>query len=191
MTAPWNKLRAEALDSTHALVEVLSDGESDVSILITSYLDSKSALATAFAVLAKERYGQDSALDDAIKLVKTALTAFSDVPDRYRKMRNYSASHRILLAYLVRNVGIPVSAATLKMINGEQSETARRTRELRTLGFDIEAIRTGGQDSYTLKSAEPDTSLGALQQIAQQIREDKNLSQQERDQLLRNYGVDA
>lgn len=191
MTASWTKLRAEALDSTRALVEVLRDGESDVSTLIASYLESKSALASAFAQLAQERYGHDSALDDAIKLVRSALTALTDVPDRYRKVRSYSASHRILLSFLIRNVGKPVSAATLKMITGEQSETPRRTRELRTLGFDIEAIRTGGQDSYTLKSLEPDTSLGAHQQIALQIREDKDLSQQQRVHLLRFYGVDS
>lgn len=189
MTESWTKLRADALDAARSLVDVLADDGSGDPTLIASYLEAKSTLAAAFAQLAQERYGQDSALDDAVNLVKVALPAFTDVPERYRKMRHYSASHRILLAYLMRNVGKPVSAATLKMVNREQSETERRTRELRTLGFDIEAVRTGGQDSYTLKSAEPDTALGARQQIAQQIRDDKDLSDAQREDLLRKYGV--
>lgn len=190
MTITWNQLKAEALDSTSSLVQLLRDDESDESTLISLYVDSKTALSCAFAQLAQERYGQDSALRDVMQLVKTALIAFSDVPDQYRRMENYSAIHGILLAYLIRHVGHPVTLSTLKMLTGEQSETSRRTRDLRDLGFDLPAIKTGGEHSYTLKSAEPDTSLGARRQIALRIQKDRNLSKEQRDQLLRKYGVD-
>jgi len=192
MTATsWNKLRLDALDSVQALENALNDQESDDPTLVAAYLEAKSTLATAFAQLARERYGQDESLDEAVELVRSALNAFSDVPESYRRMRHFSASHRILLAYLVRNVGKPVTAASLKMINQEQSETERRTRELRTLGFDIEAAHSGGQQTYTLKSAVPDTALGARHQIAEQIRADRDLTSDEREVMLREYGVDV
>ncbi|MDA2989007.1 MAG: hypothetical protein O2815_08025 [Actinomycetota bacterium] len=192
MTNPsWSKLRHDALDSVQALVSALDDQESDDPTLIAAYLEAKSTLATAFAQLARERFGQDQSLNAAVELVRSALDAFSEVPEAYRRMRHFSASHRILLAYLVRNVGKPVTAASLKMINHEQSETERRTRELRTLGFDIEATHSAGQQTYTLKSAVPDTALGARHQIAEQIRGDRKLTSDERDVLLREYGVDV
>jgi len=190
VTFTWNQLRAEALAPTSSLLQLLRDAESDESTLISLYIDSKTALASAFAQLAKERYGQDSALGDVMQLVKTALIAFSDVPDQYRRMENYSSTHGILLAYLIRHVGHPVTLSTLKMLTGEQSETSRRTRDLRDLGFDLPAIQTGGEHSYTLKSVEPDTSLGARRQIALRIQKDRNLSKQQREHLFRKYGVD-
>jgi hypothetical protein len=190
MTQAWSNLRIQSLDAVRQLANVLADNEAADSTLIAAYIEAKSALVLAFAKLAQERYADCSALDDTVKVVEAALNVFSDIPDRYRKMRNYSASHRILLAYLVRNVGRPVPFAILKMVNREQSETARRTRELRTLGFDIEAVHTGGQDSYTLKVLNPDISLAVRQQIAHQIREDKSIPRGQRDSLLQQYGCD-
>lgn len=190
MTPTWSTLRIQSLDAVRLLANVLDDNEAADSTLIAAYIEARSALVLAFAKLAQERYADSSALDDAVKLVEAALNVFGDIPDGYRKMRNYSASHRILLAYLVRNVGKPVPFAILKMINREQSETARRTRELRTLGFDIEAVHTGGQDSYTLRAIDPDISLAVRQQIAHQIREDKRITREQKDYLLQKYGCD-
>jgi hypothetical protein len=190
MTQAWPTLRIQSLDAVRLLAGVLADNEAADSTLIAAYIDARSALILAYAKLAQERYANSMALDDAVKSVEAALNVFTDIPDRYRKMRNYSATHRILLAYLVRNVGKPVPFAILKMINQEQSETARRTRELRTLGFDIEAVRTGGQNSYTLKASRPDIHLAVRHQIAHQIREDKSLTQQQQIQLLQKYSCD-
>ena len=185
----WNLLRAAALDAVTVLSEVLGDDTADEPRLITAYLEAKSSLAAAFAELSAERYGAAS-LDEAIRLVETAFRAYTDVPKKYRRVRRFSASHRVLLAYLSKHEGIPVPITILKMVNGEQSETGRRTRELRTLGFDLEAVRSGGQDAYVLRRVVPDASLGALRQIAYQMREDRTLEKRERDNLIGELGID-
>lgn len=183
----WSRSRADALSAARELCEILDEIDADSPTLIASYLAAKRALANAFADLAQERYGSDRSLDEAISLVEVALGSFESVPEKYRRVRSFSASHRIILGYLRLNVGAPVTAATLRMINREQVHTERRTRELRTLGFDLEATRTAGHEAYVLRSPLPNAALGALRQIEHRIREDRDLNESEREELLLRY----
>lgn len=185
----WASIRPEARDAVSTLLDQLSDNTADESNLIDVYLDARTSLARAFAELAGERFSDDGSLDAAVELVTTALTAVGEVPDRYRRVRRYSGSHRILLTFLSRNVETPVTAAKVMMVNGEQTETGRRVRELRELGFTIETTRLSGQDHFVLRSGLPDAALGARHQIAYQIKNDMSLSKDERKTVLEQFGV--
>lgn len=185
----WQRSRVLARRDVEVLLDLLSDEAAADSVLIDSYLDARTSLASAFADLAQERYRDNGVLDEAVAMVARALAAVTDVPERYRRVRRFSSSHRILLTFLTANVGRPVSAAKVKMVNAEQTETGRRVRELRTLGYQIDAIHDSGQDHFVLRSELPDASRGARHQIAYQIRNDGGLSNEKRDQVLARFGV--
>jgi hypothetical protein len=66
--------------------------------------------------------------------------------------------------------------------------TERRARELRDLGYDLEARHTGGTDVYVLRSREADAKAGAAMLVARNIREDRGLSADQRGEMLRRMG---
>ena len=111
------------------------------------------------------------------------------LPAKYLKVRGFGKSHARLVAYLVRSAGNEVSASELRMLTGDAVHTERRARELRDLGFALEAKHTGGTDVYLLRSAEPDVAAGAAIQVAQNIRGDRSLSQAQAAGLLRSAGL--
>jgi hypothetical protein len=111
------------------------------------------------------------------------------LPAKYLKVRGFGKSHARLVAYLVRSSGNEVSASELRMLTGDAVHTERRARELRDLGFELEAKHTGGTDVYLLRSAEPDVAAGAAIQVAQNIRGDRSLSQAQAADLLRSAGL--
>jgi len=116
-------------------------------------------------------------------------SAYPDLPGRYLKVRRFGKSHARLLAYLCRSAGSEVSGAELRMLTGDAIHTERRARELRDLGFTLEARHTGGADMYILHSPEPDTAAGAAIQAAKNIREDKSVAGEEKERLLRTAGL--
>jgi len=115
--------------------------------------------------------------------------AYPHVPERYLTVRGFGTSHSRLLAYLVRSAGSEVSAEELRMLTGDAVHTERRTRDLRDLGFHLDAFHTGGSDVYVLRSDEPDAGVGAALQLTRNIRSDKSISAAEGTSLLRSLGL--
>jgi hypothetical protein len=129
-------------------------------------------------------------MESAKRAVEQAMrSAYPKLPAKYLKVRRFGKSHARLLAYLCRSAGSEVSGAELRMLTGDAVHTERRARELRDLGFTLDARHTGGSDMYILRSAVPDTAAGAATQVAKNIREDKSVSEQEKERLLRDAGL--
>jgi len=185
MPQTWTRLRESALDSVTFLKELLRDNSAEDKRLIAAYLEAKQILAEAFEALAVEKYYDSSVLDNVKKILEREMReSFRYLPNKYLKIRGFGTSHAKLLAYLSKNVGSEVTAATLRMLTADASETERRTRELRELGFDLIAGHTGGSDFYTLSSATPDAAKGAAVQVTKNINADKKISSVERERLL-------
>jgi hypothetical protein len=183
-------MRASALDTVSTLKELLADVEAEDRRLVSAYLEAKQVLANAFEVLAVEKYADPSVLDGAKRNVEAAMrSAYSYLPAKYLKVRGYGKSHARLVAYLARSSGVEVSAAELRMLTGDAVHTERRARELRDLGFQLEARHTGGADVYLLRSADPDAATGAALQVTRNIRGDKSISGAEAADLLRSAGL--
>jgi hypothetical protein len=75
------------------------------------------------------------------------------------------------------------------MLTGDAVHTERRARELRDLGFTLEARHTGGADMYVLRGTEPDAAAGAAIQVAKNIRGDRSSSNEVKERLLRATGL--
>jgi hypothetical protein len=186
----WLRLRASAVDAVARLGEILSDPVAEDRRLVAAYLDAKQILANAFEALAVEKYGDPSVLATAKATIEAAMReAYSHLPAKYLKLRGFGVSHARLLAYLTRSAGAEVSAAELRMLTGDAVHTERRARELRDLGFELDARHTGGNDVYVLRSAEPNARTGASLQVARNIKEDKTISRAEAVDLLRSAGL--
>ena len=183
-------MRPPAVDAVAALYDLIADPSCDEFELIEAYLDMKSVLALSFAALASERYSSGTSLEDTAKLIEPEFDQFPEVPATYRKVRSFSESHRILLNYLSERAGTAIDAAEINMFNGEQTETGRRVRELRSLGLDIQTVRQAGRDFWLLASPSPDTRLGAQRQMAHNILNDRALSRPEREALLREHSLE-
>jgi hypothetical protein len=172
------------------LRELLADPEAEERRLIAAYLESKQMLASAFEAFSVERYFDPAVMEEAKKAVEQAMrSAYPGLPAKYLKVRRFGTSHARLLAYLCRSAGSEVSAAELRMLTGDAVHTERRARELRDLGFTLDARHTGGTDMYVLRSTEPDVTAGAAIQVAKNIREDKSASKQDKEDLLRAAGL--
>jgi hypothetical protein len=190
MTETWTRLRASALDAVGALKELLADPGAEDRRLVAGYLEAKQALAHAFEAFAVEKYADVSVLEGVKKDIEQQMReGYPRLPAKYLKVRGFGKSHARLVAYLVRSSGNEVSASELRMLTGDAVHTERRARELRDLGFELEAKHTGGTDVYLLRSAEPDVAAGAAIQVAQNIRGDRSLSQAQAADLLRSAGL--
>lgn len=190
MTEGWARSRATALDAISELEVLLQDDSADDRRLITAYLEAKQSLATAFEAFAVEKYLDPKVLEAAKKSIEIAMrSTYPELPSKYLRVRGFGKSHARLLAYLCRSTGSEVSGAELRMLTGDAVHTERRARELRDLGFDLEARHTGGADVYILRSEMPNTSEGAAKQAARNIREDRATSKQEKEKLLTRAGL--
>ena len=189
MPESWNRLRTTALDSTNTLSEILSDPECDDRRLVTGYLEAKHALANAFEAFAIEKYTEPSIFD----IVKDSLErvmreTYPHIPSRYLRVRGYGSTHRLLLAYIVGRAGKDIDASELRMLTGDAVHTERRARELRDLGFRLDARHTQGADVYVLTELEADFKFGARALIAKNIREDRTITKSEASDLLESLG---
>jgi hypothetical protein len=189
MTQPpetWAQLRAEALASLRVLVSLL-DSEKSQPRLIEGYLESKRLLAEAFQALLRDRIRERVGLLDSVKvrIEEGMRSSFGGViPNRYLRVRGYVSPHRELFAYLSLFVGKPVPAAVLRIITADAVHTERRTRELRDLGLQLDAVKTGGMDVYTLRSVDPDLEAAARVVIGHNLKSDKDLDPHRRQRLL-------
>jgi hypothetical protein len=190
MTVGWVRLKASAIDAVSELQMLLQDNSADDRRLIAAYLESKRTLAEAFEALSVERYVDLTVLKSAKSSITLAMqSTYPRLPARYLKVRGYGSSHARLLSYLCRSTGAEVSGAELRMLTGDAVHTERRTRELRDLGFNLEAKHTSGTDVYILRSDVPDTAVGAAIQVKRNIREDRATSKQEKDNLMLSSGL--
>jgi len=186
MTESWTRLRAAALDSLATLTDLLGDPATDDRRLVSGYLETKMLLAAAFEALAGEKYTDPTVLDSAKTVVESAMRSlYPDLPVKYLRVRGFGTVHARLLAYLARRVMSDVSAGELRMLTGDAVHTERRTRELRDLGFQLDARHTSGSDVYVLRSNEPDPVAGAATLVAKNIREDRSISKTEALAILR------
>jgi len=189
MPATWRGRRPTALDAVERLRQLLSEGDAEDRRLVVAYLDAKRVLASAFESFAVERYSDPTVLEETKRRVEAQMRAsYGHMSARYLRVRGFGTSHAILIAYLARSVGTEVSSAELRMLTGDAVHTERRARELRDLGYDLEARHTGGTDVYVLRSREADAKAGAAMLVARNIREDRGLSADQRGEMLRRMG---
>jgi hypothetical protein len=190
MADNWTKLRAAALDSVGTLHELLGDSTVDDRRLILGYLEAKRTLAAAFAAFSVAEYEDKSVMENAKRAIEHKMASrYPGVPRKYLKVKGYGESHTHLLAYLVRRVGIEVVSAELRMLTGDAVHTERRTRELRDLGFKLDARHMAGSDVYVLGSLEPDLDAAAAYLVSRNVRADKSLSKAEATEILRIAGL--
>jgi hypothetical protein len=190
MAQNWTRLRALASDSVATLSELLADGETDDRRLVSGYLEAKRVLAAAFEAFAVERYSDSTVLETAKATIEREMTRlYPALPAKYLKVRGYGEAHARLLAYLSQRVGTDVSAGELRMLTGDAVHTERRARELRDLGYALDARHVADADVYVLQSTEPDLALACADLVAKNIKGDKSLSKDEAASLLRSEGL--
>lgn len=190
MAENWTRLRAASADSVATLGELLADGTVDDRRLVSGYLEAKRTLAAAFEAFSVDRYADPS----VIAAVKEAIEAemarrYPGVLPKYRKVRGYGESHARLLAFLVQRVGTDVSAGELRMLTGDAVHTERRARELRDLGFTLDARHMAGSDVYLLRSADADLAAASAYLVAKNIKGDRSLTKAEAAEILRSAGL--
>lgn len=186
MPESWSRLRTSALDSVETLVALLADTECDDRRLVAGYLETKQSLALAFEALSVERFSDDSVLAGVKSSIVDAMRdRYPWAPEKYRRVRNFGEAHSRLLAYLVNRAGTGVSALELRMLTRDAVHTERRARELRDLGFQLEARHASGSDVYVLVDAHPDLELGAQTLIIKNIREDRTIAREDAEALIR------
>ncbi|WP_165070189.1 hypothetical protein [Marisediminicola senii] len=153
--------------------------------LVDAYLESKKLLARSFQVLAVERYSGAERLEAVKALLVNAMDVlYPTLPTRYKVVKGFGASHRLILNYLSQRVGEEVSAEELRVLTGDAVHTERRARELRDLGLDVASRSVAGGQQYLLRSAHPD--MNAARSIAlHNVNEDNSLTGQERANLAR------
>lgn len=183
--AEWHFRRRRAVEALEDLREVMADERVDERELIAQYLVAKQILAGAFEALAAERFGRSAALAEAVSAIERALAAsYPEVPASIRRVTGFGKAHRRLLGALMSRVGEPVSVIELRMLTGDAIHTERRTRELRQLGFTIDAVRASGLDSYMLTSGEQDVTGAARDLLKRRIEDAASLTDADRERLL-------
>lgn len=186
---PWTRLREAALDSVSVLKDLIADHSTEKNRLVAAYLETKQVLADAFEALAVENFYDPAILDNVKKQLERKMReSYPYLPDKYLKVRGFGDAHAKLLSYLTDRAGTEVSAAALRILTGDAVHTERRTRELRDLGFELQARHTGGSDIYTLCGTVPDLGKGAAILVARNIGSDKTIADTERKRLLGTMG---
>jgi hypothetical protein len=126
-------------------VDVLQDPDAQHSRLVQAYLDAKRQLAKAFRTLAVESVADRNALTPLISRLEESMDIlFPTVPEEYRRVKGFGASHRILYSYLSVRLESDVALDELRILTGDAVHTERRLRELRRLGLQIAMLDSGG-----------------------------------------------
>jgi hypothetical protein len=154
--------------------------------VVETYLAARRTLSDELRILGKESLvGQPTALASTLRAIEwTMAEKYSErIPDRLLHIRGYRGVHGVLLEYLIRYSDVPVSGAMLRLLAGDQVHTERRLRELRDLGYDLVADKSGGEDTYTL-NPEPDLEYAARYQLRRNIGQDRKLTASEKAGLI-------
>lgn len=183
----WRQLRPNAEFAVQALRDQLGGDFEDPQELFNGYIFMRRILADFMQALIQsqttvEEIGKFKELHNSVRDMVSEEYA-SVIPDKYLRIPYGSRIHAELFAMLFRRQGEPVEADLLRIITADSVHTERRTRELRELGFDISASKSGPVNTYTLDSLAIDPSkLAAI--VANQIRMDKTISVEEKGNLL-------
>ncbi|WP_040737586.1 hypothetical protein [Nocardia tenerifensis] len=178
---------SDAKFAVRDLYDQLDRGFEDSQELFGGYIFTKRILADFMQALIRSQISASdiSRYNNILATVETLLADayVGKMPEKYLKVPYRSAIHAELYAVLYRRRGEPVEADLLRIITADSVHTERRTRELRELGLDIVASKSGAVNTYTLQSLEINPSkLGSI--VANHIRADKSLSVSARDRLL-------
>ncbi|MGY1784687.1 hypothetical protein [Geodermatophilus sp. SYSU D00698] len=182
--ASWWRLRGELKTAYEDLVQLLGD-ESRFQDLLDAYLKTKRLSATAYQALILRSIPDHSmtwaavrqSLDQGIRERFAGL-----VPDWALKVPYGSKTHEQLFCILIDRRGEQVPADYLRIVTADAVHAERRVRELRELGLGVVALKSGGEDAYSLKSADVDLSVVPTI-VANQIRANKKISESERRAL--------
>ena len=181
----------ETLDYFTALVRSQIDrSEVEFERLLDGYLEARRSLAKQFCLVAQHCLLRgDTLLETTRARIKARMKeSFSVIPTKYLAVHGYKSVQPILLQYLAQHAGNPVKGSKLRILTGDQIHTERRVRDLRDLGFQVTWKKVADEDQYVLSSIEPDLAAAAALQVRKNIKEDKKLSRQERENLLNSLG---
>ena len=190
MPQSWERTRRTALDAVTALRDLLLDPEAEDRRLIAGYVEAKATLAAAFESLTVSRHGDLSILrEHKRRLEEEMVRAFPSVPAQYLKVRGYGDTHARLLAYLTHRQGQHVPAAELRLLTRDAVHTERRARELRDLGFKLDAQHSSGRDVYVLSDTPPDINAAARELVRRNVLADRELGAIRATDLLHRAGL--
>ncbi len=178
--------RERAVEALRHLVELMVR-EPNLDRVVDGYLETRHILAGTFRQLAEAADREAGTVMDLAraKIAAEMRVRYSQiVPEDLIVVRRYGGTHALLLAYLRKRVGAPVLAARLRILTGDQVHTERRVRELRDLGFDIEAAHAAGQSQYTLRRADQDLATAAAIQMSSNVQEAKAVSAARKQEIL-------
>ena len=190
MKPSWARSRAAALDAVMLLREVLEDESADTRRRISGYIEAKNALAAAFEALAVLEHADPSVMANHKRRLEATMSRdFSVLPDKYLRVRGFGDTHARLLAYLTHNLDQDVPAAELRLLTRDAVHTERRTRELRDLGFKLDASHIGGRDVYRLRDEEPDLAEAARLLVRRNLLAADELNALQATELLHQAGL--
>ncbi|MFJ6381703.1 hypothetical protein ACIQI7_17125 [Kitasatospora sp. NPDC092039] len=158
----WHRLKPDTEYAVEEVLKQLRDDQADPQDLLDAYLYAKRLLAESMQALVRTNLPAecDTFADLRAQLADRMAAEYGErVPARYLTVPYGSRTHEELFAILLGRFTKPVSAAFLRVVTRDSVHTERRTRELRELGLDIVTGREGGNDVYTLRSLELDTSM--------------------------------
>jgi hypothetical protein len=179
-------IHAEKAAQAFSYLAELLRSDAALDRIIDAYIETRGVLASAFRQLAISEIGTDVGLISAARdrvQTRMRLLYSSVAPDELIYVRSYGETHFLLLAYLVRRTGRPVSSARLRLVSGDQVHTERRVRELRDLGYQISASKVAGEFQYVLESSDQLLDLAAAAQLMQNIKKSKTISEMEKYRL--------
>lgn len=171
----WQRQKPGSEFAVRALAEALANpGESPAAVL-DAYLFAKKALAQSMQSLLRSQLPVSCAEFHALRerIQEEMLSRFSDrVPEQFLKVPYGSETNEELFAVLYQDIGSPVDNARLRTVNGDDTHTERRIRELRELGLDIAAAPLNGTQHYTLRSLDIDSER-VRELVAKAVRKSK------------------
>ena len=169
--------------------EALLD-ESDFENVIDAYLRLRSVMARSFRQLAELHATMTpSPVGQTVQAIGAALEhrVGTSAPAEHLKVASFGTIHSVLLSYLMRHVGEPVSADRLRVLTGDQVHTERRVRDLRKLGYTIEAVAKDGKPHYVLGNVASNIVSAARNQFEKNLNGDRSLDSETRDMLLARF----
>ncbi|MBD3009162.1 hypothetical protein [Streptomyces sp. 5-10] len=183
--ADWHRLQADTVHALRALLGQVENGQSPQD-LFDSYLYAKPVMAEAMQ--ARMRMNLPDKCDTFHRMRERLADEITRrygqrIPEKYLRVPYFSRTHEELFSVLHQRLGESVPAPLLRVVTADSVHTERRTRELRELGFDIDATKENGGDVYTLRSLEMDLEM-IPSIVKNNVQRDKKLPKSESNRLL-------
>ncbi|MER7795475.1 hypothetical protein [Streptomyces sp. NPDC097640] len=183
--ADWHRLQADTIHALKALLAQVEAGQSPQN-LFDAYLYAKPVLAEAMQARMRMHLPSECPEFHHLRgqLADEVTRRYGgNIPERYLKVPYASRTHEELFSVLLQRQGKSVPAPLLRTVTADSVHTERRTRELRELGFDIDANKENGADVYILRSLELDFNM-IPSIVKNNIQRDRSIPKNERDQLM-------